>query len=355
MIYFKKNLILIIALSSTILGSNGNGTTALNFLEIDVGSRATSMGGAYVSLCNDPSAIFWNPAGLTSINTRQAQFMYQPYWDDTNLIFAGIASPIDNSSYFGAGVFMLNWGDISETTLNWQDGSGIIFTPNEYSLSLSYARKFVDWFSFGSSIKYISSNLDVGQISGSAIAMDLGVMIQTDFFSATDRKEGLRIGMAISNYGTQFKYDSGIGLLVSNDISTDNGNWSELLADVHTQEDELPLNFRIGCSLYPINTTHQRLILAMDAIHPNNNSESINLGMEYTYTIPGKGSFNINSGFKGLFMSNPDPQFNSEYGPTIGFGMKLWKNNTPYLSLDYCYRTFWTMPNINVFTIGLYL
>jgi len=33
-----------------------------------VGSRAISMGGAYVGLADDYSAVFWNPAGLTQIN-----------------------------------------------------------------------------------------------------------------------------------------------------------------------------------------------------------------------------------------------------------------------------------------------
>ena len=31
------------------------------------GARATAMGGAYVSLANDVTAVFWNPAGLTQL------------------------------------------------------------------------------------------------------------------------------------------------------------------------------------------------------------------------------------------------------------------------------------------------
>ena len=353
MIYFKK--ILYFSLLSILISNNGNGTTTANFLEIDVGSRATGMGGAYVSLCSGPSSIFWNPSGLTGIEKTEALFMYQPYWDDSNIIFTGITTPLGNSSYIGAALFMMNWGEIEETTLDFQDGTGVLFSPNEYSLSLSYARKFVDWFSFGSSVKYIASNLDVGQISGSAMAIDLGVMIETDFFSKYNKKDGLRIGMSISNYGTKLKYDEGLGLLISNDISDDNGNWANLLTEIHTEGDELPLTFRIGCSLSPINTLHQKLTLGIDGLHPNNNSESVNLGIEYMYTIPGRASLYINSGFKGLFMSNPDSQYSREYGPTIGFGVNLWKDNNPYISIDYCYRSFWTMSNTNMFTVGFYL
>ena len=110
MIFFKK--ISFIFIISIALCNNGNGTTTANFLEIDIGSRATAMGGAYVSLSTGPSAIFWNPSGLTGIDKMETIFMYQPYWDDSNIIFTGIASPIGNSSYFGAALFMFNWGEI---------------------------------------------------------------------------------------------------------------------------------------------------------------------------------------------------------------------------------------------------
>ena len=351
----KIKITLILFTFNLLISNNSNGTTTANFLEIDVGSRATSMGGAYVSLCDDPSAIFWNPSGLTHIERTETLFMYQPYWDDTNIIFAGIATPVGNSSYVGAGMFLFNWGEIEQTDLIYQDGTGVIFNPNEYSISLSYARKFVDWFSFGSSFKFISSSLDVGRISGNAFAIDLGVMIETDFFSPKKQKDGLKIGMSISNYGTKLKYNDGIGLLIPSDISEDNGNWDNLLTQVYTEGDELPLNFRIGCSLKPINKLHQKLTISLDAIHPNNNSESVNLGMEYAYIIPGKATFHLNTGFKGLFMSNPDSENSSEYGPTFGCGMELYQNDIPYISIDYSYRTFWTMPNTSMFTIGLSL
>ena len=79
------------------------------------------------------------------------------------------------------------------------------------------------------------------------------------------------------------------------------------------------------------------------------------MGAEYAYIIPGRAKLHLNSGFKGLFMTNPDAQNNSEYGPTFGCGIELWKNDIPYISIDYSYRAFWTMPNTNMFTIGLYL
>jgi hypothetical protein len=41
------------------------GTSSAAFLKIPVGSRGASMGSAFVSLADDPSALYWNPGGLS--------------------------------------------------------------------------------------------------------------------------------------------------------------------------------------------------------------------------------------------------------------------------------------------------
>ena len=44
---------------------------------------------------------------------------------------------------------------------------------------------------------------------------------------------------------------------------------------------ELPLIFRVGILINPIILNNHELTLAMDALHPNNNNESINIGGQY--------------------------------------------------------------------------
>ena len=129
---------MIFSLSSNLSAVYRNGTTSLSFLEIDIASSRVAMGGAGVSLVSDASSTFWNPAGLTFVKDTETSFMYQPYWDDTSIIFMGIASSLNNSSYIGAGFLLFNWGDIEQTDLIYQDGTGVIFNPSEYSFSLSF-------------------------------------------------------------------------------------------------------------------------------------------------------------------------------------------------------------------------
>ena len=67
---------------------NRYGTTTANFLEIGVGSRATSMGDAYVAVANDVSSIYWNPAGLSNVSQSSGLFSIQPWLVDIDMMFA---------------------------------------------------------------------------------------------------------------------------------------------------------------------------------------------------------------------------------------------------------------------------
>jgi len=40
-------------------------------LGMGIGARAMSLGGAFVSMADDPSAVYWNPAGLTALRGLQ--------------------------------------------------------------------------------------------------------------------------------------------------------------------------------------------------------------------------------------------------------------------------------------------
>ena len=60
----------ILFLITSVYGVNKTGTTAAKFLSIGVGSKAVGMGGAYTSIANDATAMYWNPAGVSFYNTK---------------------------------------------------------------------------------------------------------------------------------------------------------------------------------------------------------------------------------------------------------------------------------------------
>ena len=341
-------LILVILCQHAGLAKEPNrvGTTSASFLEIGIGAAGVALGDAYVASASDMSAIYWNPAGLALLKSNEVLFMYQPWFVGVNTMFAGAALTIPTLGTIGAGIFGMNYGDIDVTSLQYQQGTGEQYTAMDYNLNLTYARSIVTGFSFGATFKYISSKIWHSQAN--AMAVDLGVLVQTPFFSTTgDAGDGMNIGMSISNYGSRMKYD-GIDLLFPEDMSPDeDGNYQNLQAKYKMSEWELPLLFRVGIAVHPIVADLHRLTLEVDALHPNNNSEYLNLGAEYKFLAPGFGDFSLRAGYKGLYMVN------SNYGLTLGAGFKVHLSPQQSLSIDYAYRTFGVLGKVHCTSFGI--
>jgi len=125
------------------------------------------------------------------------------------------------------------------------------------------------------------------------------------------------------------------------------GNFAYVPARFETQSWELPLIFRIGVSAHPIYTARHRLTLSVDALHPNNNNEHINIGGEYAYTLPGFGILALRTGYKGLQMTTP------EYGWTFGFGLEFFYIDNNALKIDYAFRSIGVLGDWHAYTLSI--
>ena len=64
-------------LFSSITNAQSNvATTSASFLEIGPGARSVGMGSAYVSVADDASSIYWNPAGIVNVNKTEVPVSY---------------------------------------------------------------------------------------------------------------------------------------------------------------------------------------------------------------------------------------------------------------------------------------
>tara|TARA_B100000749_G_scaffold77077_2_gene58040 strand:- start:4917 stop:5987 length:1071 start_codon:yes stop_codon:yes gene_type:complete len=328
---------------------NRYGTTTANFLEIGIGSGPSAMGEAYVAVANDVSSIYWNPAGLSYLTEPSALFMVQPWVADIDMLFAGGAFAIPKVGVFGIGITQIDYGEMDVTTLEYQDGTGEKFRATDMATALTFSRKIVSWFSFGSSLKYIRSN--IWHSSASAFAVDLGVLVNTGFFSFSGKDGGgMNIGMSISNYGTRMKYD-GIDSYQPIDISEfEDGNYGDVAGQFRTSEWELPLLFRVGVSLKPIVSNFMDLTLSADALHPNNNAESVNVGVALDNKIPGFGEISVRGGMKGgmngMFIEN------TNYGFTVGAGIRFYYLGNRVITIDHAYKTMGVLGNVQALTVG---
>jgi len=344
-----KVFIFIVLLGTTLMAQNKPyrvGTTTANFLELGIGSAANAMGEAYVASTRDLSSIYWNVAGLAYMDQNEVQFSYQPWIADISVGFVGAGIVLPRIGTLALSITTMDYGRVGVTTLEMQEGTGETYSSLEYAASFSFARKLAQWFSFGASGKYVASN--IWHLNASALALDLGVMVNTHFFAKDGKREhGMTIGMSIANYGTKMRYD-GMDLLRPIDILPDqNGNYKDVEGQFRLQQWELPLVLRLGFAIYPIVSNSQKLTIAVDALHPNNNSESLNLGAEYQYNLPGTGRLFLRGGYHGLYMDE------TEYGMTFGSGIHFTLLGNKVLKVDYAYKDVGILGNTSCFTLGI--
>lgn len=322
------------------------GTTAANFLEIGFGCAGSAMGDAYVAVAKDLSATYWNPAGLGYMERSEAQFTYQPWLLDINTSAAAVGLVLPRLGTFALSLYHTSYGEMEVTTVASQEGTGETFSATDFAFAFSYSRRLAQWFSFGASAKYVSSQ--IWHVGAYAVAADLGVLLNTHFFSRTgDRADGMSIGMSISNFGTKMRYD-GMDLLQPIDIlPLEQGNYRDVRGQFRLEAWELPLLFRIGVAVHPVVGERHRLTLALDALHPNNNSESVNVGAQYQWILPATGSFFLRAGYKALFMED------SEYGLALGAGATLYMMHNTALKLEYAYRGLGILGKVHAYTVGV--
>jgi hypothetical protein len=330
----KKVLIILLLSVNYILGQSKVGSTAAPFLNIAVSPRAISMGGAFVGTANDVSALYWNPAGASRSDINEVMFSHSRWFADITYNWVGAMVKLGDAGTIGLSLTYLDYGDIEITTLSEQDGTGQFFSAHDLSMGLTYAYNLTDRFSLGGTVKYIQQ--EIWNSSASAFAMDLGVLFHSDI-------NGLRIGATITNFGTAMQMD-GKDLLVQHDIDPNiYGNNDQILANLKTDEFPLPLTFRIGLAMDVLDNEDHRITLAADALHPNDNNESVNVGAEYVFD----NLIAFRVGYKSLFLSN------SEEGLTAGVGINYDFNPDFGVRFDYAYQDFGVLDYTQHFSLGI--
>lgn len=254
------------------------GTTAAQFLKIGVGARAVGMGTAYVAVADDGSSHYWNPAGLAAFEGIGVALMHHNWVLDIRHDYLSLALPAGNLGVFGLSFIMLSMDEKEVTTVEEPTGTGMFYRVQDLALGLSYARQVTNRLRYGLSAKYIS--LKAHNEHAQTVAIDLGSILQTGFY-------GLKIGMALSNFGGNIRYE-GRDLIAKADVGMQLE--SNFLIDTYlaTESWPLPMIIRIGIAsdlvgqgAALVGSSSQRLTFALDATHPNDAPEHVNFGVEY--------------------------------------------------------------------------
>jgi hypothetical protein len=334
----KKSLFIIFlfiysfALSQTGNNMTKSGTTSAQFLKIGIGPKAIGMGGAFVSVANDVSAVYWNPAGLGKIQSGEAMFTHIQWIADINVENAVAAYVIPGFGTIAASVTTLSMDDIPVTTTEKPEGTGEKYSAGNLALGLSYARSLTDIFSIGFNAKYIREY--IWHMGASAFAFDMGVLYTAPFLN------GVNLGASISNFGTKMKLDGRDTYLIYRTGPADN---NVINAEYQMESFDLPLAFRVGLSTDVLKNDQFRLTAAVDALHPNDNTESVNGGIEFSYSE----TIFLRAGYKSLFEKN------TEEGLTAGLGIDYRISSGLGVLMDYAYEDFGRLKAVHYISIGL--
>lgn len=269
-------------------GSSGGefvkvGAAGAQFLKIGPGARANAMAGCYNTFSDDITAVYWNPAGLAEIRGMSASFGYTSWFANFAQMFGAASMPVGENFTAAIGLYSFGCDDIEITTTNKPEGTGIKYSVNDICVSLSFAGKLTDQFTFGVNAKYVNNSF--AAVSANAFAFDIGTIYNTGI-------QGIKIGFSIHNLGTETAY-SGQDLRVTNKL-VDALNMAPQDAELVSNSFSIPLIFRAGASMDILKTDEHKVVAAADFTTHSDVPEQYSFGAEYVWN----GLLAVRGGYK---------------------------------------------------------
>jgi hypothetical protein len=310
------------------------GTSAATFLSIGQSARAIGMGSAFVGIQNDPANLYWNPAGIASIEGVSLLFDHTNWFADVGYNFLGATYNIEGFGTLGLSLIVSDIGEMDVTTIQQPEGTGQKFSATDLAVSIAYAIQLTEDFAIGFNPKFIYQS--IWNMNASTFAVDLGMQYRTPF-------DGMILAMSISNFGTKMQLEGNTTLVLFDSDPQSSGNNDKIPAFLETNSWALPLIFRVGVAYNPIKSENHKVTLALDALHPSDNYESVNVGAEYTFM----NLLSLRGGYKSLFLDSAEETF------ALGFGIQKQIIGNVTLSFDYSYQDFGRLSDIQKFSFGM--
>ncbi|TWI99932.1 hypothetical protein JN11_02348 [Mucilaginibacter frigoritolerans] len=191
--------------------------TEVPFLNLTPDSRSGAMGEAGVAISPDVNANYWNPSKLAFLtNDNDVSLSYSPWLrslvPDISLSYLSYAHKIDDRNSIGASLRYFNYGSVALTDAS--ANSLGTYTPSEFQINGSFARKFGDELSLGLTAGFIHSSFtssagSTGQTGSPGNAVSAGVSL---FYTKQTQEFGddaiFSFGTNISNIGSKISYSA---------------------------------------------------------------------------------------------------------------------------------------------------
>ncbi len=278
------------------------GTALGQFLLIEPSARVAGMGNAGASLGDGLEGAYYNPAAIGRARRFGATFTHSAWLADIRYDYVAAAMPLGGWGNVYGSVTALNSGDMDVRTVQQPLGTGERFRVSDMALGLGYGRQISERFAAGIQLTWLQET--IWHSTASAAVLNVGTLYRL-------APNGLHIGASISNFGTRSRFDGRDLRFVYDNDPDRYGDNSSLPASRFADDFPVPVLFRVGVGL-PVRLDQENTLrFALDASHPSDNSESVNLGGEWTF----RDVVSLRAGYQSLF------QQDSEEGLTMGAGV----------------------------------
>jgi hypothetical protein len=171
------------------------GTAGFLSLRLGAGGRAAALGDAYVSLAEDATAAYWNPAGLARVQGTSFTLMHHEWLSSVRVESASLAHRV------AAGTFGLHFSgmyldEIQRFTAATTTPEGN-FNVWEIAVSGAFGRTLFEVWDVGLAVKGLVSELDGDNANGWAV--DVGARYRTKI-------PGLTFAAAAQNLGPELTF-----------------------------------------------------------------------------------------------------------------------------------------------------
>ena len=321
------------ALAPAVHAQSQTGTTIGQFLLIEPSAEYAAQGNAAATARGGVLAAYYNPGALGFTDGVDAAFTHSPWLAEIAFDYAAVSVPLGPSQAVSLSVTSMDSGQMEVRTPEQPQGTGEQFSVRNLAIGLGYGRRFTDRFAGGIQLKYVSET--IWNTSAATVALDAGMIYQLPFRAV--------LGASISNFGTRTRFD-GRDLRVRFDQNTGEfGDNDNLPAALETDEFSLPVYFRVGMSVPVQVGDNSRVTLAADAFQPNDNSNSVSIGGEWTYAD----LISARAGYQNLFLED------GESGLTLGGGVHTSVNGFD-VRIDYAWADFGErLGSAQRFSVGL--
>ena len=300
-IAIQAALLLTFVGSTAFAGSeNKTGTAGAPELAIPIGTRGVALGGSVIASPSGLESIYWNPAGLASLDATSTTFCHQPYLADMSMDFFGIATNIEGFGSLGGSVRVLSVGDIEETTEAQPEGTGRIYNPTLSVVSITYATNLTTAVAFGLNASFIHES--VFEASASGMGFDFGVTYEPQW-------KGWTMGLAIKNIGPKMTY-SGAGF----DRRFESGGQRTFTPKAAPFE--LPSSIKIGLANKFMNRDMHTATFTSTFVANQFSPDAWHGGVEYGYNE----RYYLRGGY---VVSTGSGESEDLYGASLGIGLNI--------------------------------